>query len=83
MNQAYSEAFGSGSRVLNICRTEETAAVSEIRRIAYTPADVMRLFSAFRAEVDKTLLFLKVSCFNSPFGCLTNGSLWRYGCARL
>lgn len=42
------------------CRTKEMADKSEIRQIAYTPQQVMDLFAAFRAEVNKTLIFLKV-----------------------
>ena len=37
------------------------AEKSEIKQIAYTPADVMGLFQSFREQVDKTLIFLKVS----------------------
>ena len=48
------------------CRTDETAQKSEIKQIAYTPAAVMELFQAFRAEVAKTLIFLKVVALGLP-----------------
>ena len=41
-------------------RTQETADRSEIKQIAYTPQAILDLFEAFKLEVSKTLIFLKV-----------------------
>jgi hypothetical protein len=40
-------------------RTEELAAVSEIKHTAYSPADVMTLFGAFQQQAADALLFVK------------------------
>ncbi len=41
------------------CRTEELAKQSEIKGQAYTPSSVLSLFEGMRAQVERTLLFLK------------------------
>jgi hypothetical protein len=41
------------------CRTDDLAAVSEIKRTAYSPADVMQLFAAFQRQAADALLFVK------------------------
>lgn len=41
------------------CRTEKTAAASEIKSAAYSPADVLALFAAFQQQAGEALLFLK------------------------
>ena len=41
------------------CRNEKTAAASEIKGVAYSPADVLALFTAFQKQAGEALLFLK------------------------
>lgn len=42
-------------------RNAYTAERSEIRQMAYTPQAILDLFEAFKMEVSKTLIFLKVT----------------------
>ena len=46
-------------RICRLRRNEKTAAASEIKAAAYSPDDVLALFSAFQQQAGEALLFLK------------------------